>query len=106
METSNPKREAWTLREAKAHLMQILRLSEVDGPQYIEASQVDNEHIEGHKTFVVIPEEVWREKNPPKKPLGKWLLENMPKGIGEKEPEYDESGRFIAFSDVVFGEEE
>ena len=104
-ETSNSK-EAWTLREAKAHLMQILRLSQVDGPQHIIVSQVENQHIQGHQTFVIVPEEVWREKNPPQKTMGQWLLENMPKGIADKEPEYDESGRFIAFSDVVFGEEE
>ena len=102
MDTSNSKKETWTLREAKAHLMQILRLSEIDGPQYIQASQVDNENIEGHKTFVVIPEEIWREKNPPKKTMGQMLLEDMPKGVGEKEPEYDESGRYIAFSDVIW----
>lgn len=100
-ETSNSK-ETWTLREAKAHLMQILRLSQVDGPQYISVSQVENQHIQGHQTFVIIPEEVWREKNPPKKTLGQMLLEDMPKGIGEKEPEYDESGRYIPFSDVIW----
>ena len=100
-ETSLPK-EAWTLREAKAHLLQILRLSQVDGPQHIIVSQVENQHIQGHQTFVIVPEEVWREKNPPKKTMGQMLLENMPKGIGEKEPEYDESGRYIPFSDVIW----
>ncbi len=98
--------EVWKFPEAEAHLMQILRLAQVDGPQYVRVSQMDNRQIEGQETFVIVPEKVWREKNPPQKPLGKWLLENMPKGIADKEPEYDESGRFIAFSDVVFGEEE
>lgn len=95
-------KEAWTLREAKAHLLQILRLSQVDGPQHIIVSQVENQHIHGHQTFVIVPEEVWREKNPPQKTLGQMLLEDMPKGIGEKEPEYDESGRYIPFSDVIW----
>ena len=34
-------------------------------------------------------------------PMGQWLKENMPKGIGVKDPEYDESGRYVAFSDVI-----
>ena len=105
MDTPNSK-EPWTLKEAKAHLPQILRLSEVDGPQYISASQTEMPNIEGHKTFVLVPAEVWREKNPTKKPLGQRLLEDMPRGIGVKEPEYDEGGRYIAFSDIVFDEEE
>lgn len=96
----------WTLREAKAHLAQILLLSEVAGPQFINARQTDDPHIKEQKTFVVVPAELWHEKNPPRKPMGQWLIENMPRGIGEKEPEYDESGRFIAFSDVIFDEEE
>ena len=99
-------RGEWTLREAKAHLAQILRLAEVDGPQFINARQTDDPHIKQQKIFVVVPAELWQEKNPPRKPIGQWLLENMPRGIGEKEPEYDESGRFIAFSDVIFDEEE
>ncbi len=105
MECSNSKGE-WTLREAKAHLAQILLLSEVAGPQFINARQTDDPHIKEQNTFVVVPAELWYEKNPPRKPMGQWLLENMPRGIGEKEPEYDESGRFIAFSDVIFDEEE
>ena len=78
----------------------------VDGPQFIDARQTDDPHIKEQKTFVIVPAELWHEKNPPRKPMGKWLIENMPRGIGVKEPEYDESGRFIAFSDVIFDEEE
>ena len=104
MDTPNSK-ELWTLKEAKAHLPQILRLAEVDGPQYINASQTEMPQIEGHKTFVIVPAQVWNEKNPPKKPLGQRLLD-LPRGVGVKEPEYDEGGRYIAFSDIVFDEEE
>ena len=49
MDTSNAKDE-WTLKEAKARLPQILRLSEVDAPQ-----------TGGAKTFVVTPAESLRE---------------------------------------------
>ena len=36
MKPSNPK-QAWTFKEAKANLAQVLRLAETDGPQYIRA---------------------------------------------------------------------
>lgn len=39
MQTSSPK-EPWTLQEAKAHLAQVLRLAETDGPQYIRAAVI------------------------------------------------------------------
>ena len=104
MDNSNSKGE-WTLQEAKAHLAQILRLAEVDGPQYISASQVDSPHIKETGEFVIVPAKLWHEKNPPKKPLGQRLLD-LPRGVGVKEPEYDEGGRYIAFSDIIFDEEE
>ena len=111
METSNSK-EVWTLKEAKAHLAQIFRLAEVEGPQYISADQPDGQDSEECKAFVVVPADVWqetrdsREEGSQNKHLGKWLVEKTPRGVGVKEPEYDESGRFVAFSDVVFDEEE
>ena len=40
----------------------------------------------------------------PHKSLGQWLVENAPKGVGVKEPKYDEEGRLIAFSDIAFDE--
>ena len=110
MQTSNSK-EAWTLKEAKVHLAQILRLAEAEGPQYICADQRDGQCNKERKAFVLVPADVWQKKNAPDKQLsdkhlGKWLVENTPRGIGIKEPEYDEDGRFIAFSDVIFDEEE
>ena len=55
---------------------------------------------------MVVSAELWDEKNPPSKPMSQWLMENMPKGTGVKEPEYDEGGRYIAFSDVIFADDE
>ena len=60
----------WTIAEAKARLSEILRLAEEEGPQRIGA----------RKPFVVVPEHVWRERTEPRKPLGQWLVENMPRG--------------------------
>ena len=110
MRTSNSK-EVWTLKEAKAHLAQILHLAEAEGPQYISADHPDGQDPEECKAFVVVPVDVWQETRDPgkkahSKHLGKWLVEKTPRGVDVKEPEYDESGRFVAFSDVVFDEEE
>ena len=110
MATSNSKK-VWTLKEAKAHLAQIFRLAEAEGPQYISADQPDSQDPEECKAFVVVSADVWQEtrdlwKKAHSKHLGKWLVEKTPRGVGVKEPEYDESGRFVAFSDVVFDEEE
>ena len=110
MGTSNSK-EVWTLKEAKAHLAQIFRLAEVEGPQYISADQPDGQDSEECKAFVVVPAEVWQKKSTPEKQaqnkhLGKWLVEKTPRGVGVKDPEYDEGGRFVAFSDVVFDDDE
>ncbi len=77
----------WTVSEAKARLSEILRLAEVEGPQYIGK----------RKSFIVVPAEEWYAKTDPRKPLGKWLVENMPRGIDLEPPSRSESGREIPF---------
>ena len=57
-------RRVWTVAEAKA------RLSEVEGPQQIGV----------RRPFVVAPAAAWQKKAPPRKPLGQWLIENVPRG--------------------------
>ena len=64
MQTSDP-RQIWTLKEAKAHLSQILSLVEVEGPQYICADQPDDQDSQKRKAFVVVPADVWQKKNAP-----------------------------------------
>ena len=103
MATSD-SREVWTLKEAKAHLAQILRLAETDGPQYICAADVDGRSVKEGKDFVVVPADVWQKKNapekqPPEKHLGKWLVENTPRGTNLGIPSRRESGRRIPFID-------
>ncbi len=74
----------WTVAEAKARLSEILRLSEEEGPQRIGT----------RKSFVVVPEHVWQERETkPRKPLGQWLVENMPRGTNLEIPERDGGGR-------------
>lgn len=82
-----PAHRTWTITEAKARLSELLRLAQEEGPQYIGTK----------KSFVVISEEEWLTLKRPKKPLGLWLVENMPK-IGELElPDRNEPDREIPF---------
>ncbi len=73
----------WRITEVKARLSEILRLAEREGPQRIGA----------RKTFVVVPEDEWLAKQNPQKPLGQWLIENMPKGINLELPDRSEPDR-------------
>lgn len=67
----------WTVAEAKADLSEILRLAESEGPQRIGT----------RRSFVVVPADAWDDKANPRKPLGRWLIENMPRGIDLEVPE-------------------
>ena len=82
-----PDHRTWTIAEAKARLSELLRLVREEGPQYIGTK----------KTFVVISEEEWLSLKRPKKPLGLWLIENLPM-VGELElPDRNEPDREIPF---------
>ncbi len=87
MEISKPQR-VWTVAEAKARLSEVLRLAETEGPQ----------HIGRRNTFVVVPQRLWQRQSPPRKPLGQWLVENMPRGIELEVPDRS-SNRKIPFVD-------
>lgn len=78
----------WTIAEAKAHLSEILHLAESEGPQRIGT----------RKSFVAIPASVWEEKQSSRKPLGQWLIENMPRGTDLELPNRS-SIRKIPFTD-------
>ena len=82
-------RRVWTVAEAKARLSEILRLSEEEGPQRIGA----------RKAFVVVPEHVWNAQSSPRKPLGQWLIDNMPRGTNLEIPGDRNSRREIPFDD-------
>ncbi len=83
----------WTVAEAKARLSEILRLAEEEGPQRIGA----------RKSFVIVPAAMWDEKAKPepRMPLGRWLVENAPRGTNlEIPPRSRESHREIPFQDI------
>lgn len=85
----NPKRSrVWTVAEAKARLSEILRLAEKEGPQRIGA----------RRPFIVVPADTWYEKKGPRKPLGRWLIDNVPRGVNLEVPDRG-SNRPIPFVD-------
>jgi prevent-host-death family protein len=73
--------------EAKAHLSEILRLARSEGPQRIGT----------RRSFVVVPADEWDSKANPRKPLGRWLIENMSRGMDLEVPER-RSARAVPFS--------
>ena len=83
-----PPHRVWTIAETKARLSEILRLAESEGPQRIGT----------RKSFVVVPAHVWDKAQSPRKPLGQWLIENMPRGINLELPDRG-STRTIPFTD-------
>ena len=86
MKVSKTK-HVWTIAEAKTKLSEILRLAETEGPQRIGV----------RKSFILVPEKLWQTRKPPKKPMGQWLLENIPRGIDIEIPERCEPERKIPF---------
>ncbi len=84
----NGPRRVWTVAEAKAKLSEVLRLAETEGPQRIGT----------RKHFVVVPADVWYAKTQPRKPLGQWLIDNVPRGTNLEVPDRS-SNRKIPFID-------
>ena len=82
---TKPQR-TWTVAEAQARLPEILRLAAEEGPQRISAG----------KSFVIAAERQLAPA-PERKPMGQWLVENMPRGIDLEIPSRRESRREIPF---------
>ena len=80
----------WTIAEAKSRLSEILRLAEEEGPQ----------RIGKRKSFIVVPASIWAEKTQPRKHLGRWLIENVPRGTNLEVPNRG-SNRKIPFVDYT-----
>ena len=79
----------WTVAEAKARLSEILRLSVDEGPQRIGV----------RRAYVVVPEHIWKAQSSPRKPLGQWLINTMPRGANLDIPADRASRREIPFAD-------
>ena len=94
MTIHNPKR-VWSVADAQANLEEVLRLSETEGPQYIDAG----------RTFAVAPVEDGEQQQDERMPLGRWLVENMPRGTNLVIPRDRRSNREIPFIDEDEGDE-
>ena len=86
MDTSGFGR-TWRVAEAKARLSEILRLADEQGPQRIGV----------RRSFVVVSERLWREKAPIREPLGRWLIDHMPRGLDLEIPRERRSARPVPF---------
>ena len=98
MTTQPETPRTWTIAEAKARLSEILRLAEEEGPQRIGL----------RKPFLVVSERQWRSREhdlewrrrvPEEMPMGKWLVENMPRGVELELPDRSDPPRETPFSD-------
>ena len=87
--TNAESARTWTIADAKAHLSAVLRLAEEEGPQRIGIK----------KTFVVVSLQTWRTLVAPTPELGKWLVENMPRGLVLPVPNRAEPERRNPFVD-------
>ena len=83
---TKPQR-TWTVAEAQARLPEVLRLAAEEGPQRISAG----------KSFVIAAEHRRSAQAPPRKPMGQWLVENMPRGTDLEIPSRRDPGREIPF---------
>ena len=83
--------KVWTVAEAKARLSEILRLAESEGPQRIGV----------RKSFVIISERDLDQRLAEKErmPLGRYLLQEMPRGTYDHIPRERDSNRPIPFAD-------
>jgi prevent-host-death family protein len=63
----------WTIADAKARLSEIMRLASTQGPQ----------RIGSHRRYVLVPEDVWDKLTATPRPLGAWLVDNMPRATKE-----------------------
>lgn len=87
MDTSGFAR-TWRVAEAKARLSEILRLADEQGPQRIGV----------RRSFVVVSERLWHETAPLRPPLGRWLIDHMPRGLDLEIPRERGSARPIPFA--------
>ncbi len=78
----------WTVADAKAQLSHILRCADAEGPQ----------RIGRHRTYVLVPERLWESRSSLETPMGRWLIENMPRGYELELPDRH-SSRDTPFTD-------
>ena len=89
MAQSSPTSDhVWTVAEAKARLSELLRRARDHGPQRI-GTRVQ---------YVVIAAEDWDAMSPSRPPIGRWLVENMPRHTVLEAPDRRDPPRPIPFA--------
>ena len=86
MPDSKPHR-TWTVAKSKSRVSEILRLAETEGPQ----------HLGARKSFVVVLGQAWAERETPRKPFSRWLVENTPRGANLEVPSRPNRGRLKGY---------
>lgn len=86
-DVSPTSEHVWTVAEAKARLSEVLRRARDDGPQRI-GTRVQ---------YVVIAAEQWDAMSPARPPMGRWLLENMPRHTTLEPPDRRDPPRPVPF---------
>ena len=85
----------WTIADAKDRLSEILRLASTEGPQRIGTQ----------RRYVLVPEDVWDKLNATARPLGAWLVDNMPRAAKDADelqlPDRHDPPRDIPFEPVA-----
>lgn len=84
-------RRVWTVAEARSRLSEVLRRAEEEGPQQIGR----------RRAFVVVPAAEWYAKTQTRLPVGRWLVENMPRGADLDASADRRSRRTIPYSEGV-----
>lgn len=82
-------RRVWSVTDAQAQLPELLRLAEVEGPQYIGG---------GH-TFVVTSADPKPNPTEHRQSLGQWLVDNIPRGTSLDIPGDRRSQRPVPFAE-------
>ena len=78
----------WTVAEAKARLSEIMRLADSEGPQFIGT----------RKPYVIIPAEDWNRLQTPRPHLGRWLVDNVTRGMNWEIPRDRQSYRPVPYA--------
>jgi prevent-host-death family protein len=81
--------QSWTVRDAKAHLSEILRLARTKGPQQIGE----------RKPCIVIPADEWERLTGDHPKLGSLLVDNLANDEGLELPSRSDGGRPTPFED-------
>ncbi len=81
------RNHTWTVAEAEARLSEVLRLASSEGPQRIGT----------RKRYVLVPEALWERLSGKRQPLGRWLVENMPRGREIELPDRKDPPRALPF---------